>query len=120
VVFEDVGGDADEVDGLAQGQPLGQVVGGDAEGLGGEADRLTALAEPGDEVRHPGLRHEQHARPLISGQPSEPGLVAVHLAETDRRELAGGQLDAAQGGCREGARRHVRQHGNRSKTPVVA
>ena len=82
VALEHVGGDAHQVDGLAQAQPPGQVVRGDPERLGGEPDRLAALAEPGHEVRHPGLGDQQDARPAgrraagrttAGGAPSRPG-----------------------------------------------
>ena len=119
VLLEDVGGDAHEVDGLAQRQPLGQVVRGDPERLRGEPDRLAALAQPRHEVRDARLGHQQHARALVGGQPPEPRLAALHLGEAGGGEVAGGQLDAPEGGLRQ-RRRHVRQHGNSGRALIVA
>ena len=112
LVLEDVGGDAHQVDRLAQRQPLGQVVRGDAERLRGEPDRLAALAQPRDEVRDTRLGDQQHARALVGGQPPEPRLAALHLGEAGGGQLAGGQLDAPERGLRQ-ARGYVRQHGTR-------
>ena len=131
VLLEHVGGDPDQLDGLAQAQPAGQVVRRDAERLGGEPDRLAALAEPGDEVGHPGLGDQQDAGPLVGRQPGEPGLALLHRGQAGGGQLAGGELQPPQrarrdhqrrGRCRRGPRigagpRHSGEHRTIARVP---
>ena len=119
VVLEHVGGDAHEVDGLAERQPLGQVARSDAEGLRREPDRLAALAQPRHEVRD-ARSGSPAARPARWSAGSRPNhgwrrsisarQVAASLPEASsmRRRVA----------C-DSARRHVRQHGNSAPVTVV-
>ena len=99
VLFEHVGRDTDELDGLAQRQPPREVARRGAERLGSQPDRLAGLGEPGDEVGDTGLRDEQDAGPLVGADTREPGLAFLHRRQAGRSQPTGGELQAPQGRC---------------------
>ena len=91
-LLEDVGRDADELDGPAQRQAPREVARRDAERLGRQPDGLARLVQPRDEVGDPPLGHEQHGGTLVRGEPAEPGL-AVHRRQTRRSQVTRRQLE---------------------------